>query len=409
MNLAKLFLLLISLACISSLQAGIKEDQKNYKEIKIGSSVDYDKNNNLFKFTYNGNASVLFLYFPLADISVELTDPNGNKNKMEDHRELFIGKLEYNGTYLLEIICDSINGEMGGIFEAFIPSSSEEIDLNKNIYFQNFEYESQLYYNYPQFKVKNLKEDKFVFFKSLSRDSYYTSEYYPYYPNEEAPSIPPYTRPDFSNLTIFEVVNLNDPQKSMRNVRFYKFEKNNEYEINIHCLKSYYTYQSKYIYMNYIFYSFTNSNIKNINREIGFISITNPTIGIINSNLKQNFYIFLGDIPNGQGILYAKTNEEIQNNLGILAELNYTSNNIISVTENESQNTVLLLIPQISGLPLKMFVFDEMEKGCKDSYFIPANKAKLLYCDQEEESKKYKGFNLVLTYKSPYKNMRATL
>jgi len=413
MNIAKIFLLLLSLACITSLQAGIKEDQKNYKEIKIGSPVEYDKSNNLFKFTYNGNASIIVLYFQLSDISAYLTDPNGNKNKMEENKHEITGKLMNNGTYLLEIICDTIAGELGGKFETFIPASSEEIDLNKNIYFQNFIYESELYYNYPQFKVKNLNEDKYVYFKLLSNDdSYYTREYYPYYPNEPEPSLPPDgSGIDFSNLTIFEVVNKKEPQKSMRNVNFYKFEKNTEYEINIHCLKNIYKSSNQYRYMDYIFFAVTNSNIKNINRENGFTFITSPTIGVINSNLNQGFYLFFGEIPNEQSILYSKTNEIIQNNLEILAELNYyTSNNMIQIYAGESSNTVLLLIPPITGVPLKMYVFDEIEVSCKDSYFIPANKAKLIYCSQtKEEMRRNESFNLVLTYKSPYNNMRVTL
>ena len=90
-----------------------------------------------------------------------------------------------------------------------------------------------------------------------------------------------------------------------------------------------------------------------------------------------------------------------------MAELIYTSKNIISVTENESNNTVLLLTPPMTGA-LKMFVFDEMENECKDSYFIPANKAKIIRCVQEKEIDKF-DTNYMLTYKSQYKNMRLTL
>ena len=61
MNLTKLFLLLFSLNCLLSLQTEIKEDVNNYKEIKIGEYVEFDKNNNLFKFNYNGNASIIII------------------------------------------------------------------------------------------------------------------------------------------------------------------------------------------------------------------------------------------------------------------------------------------------------------------------------------------------------------
>ena len=59
MNLAKLFLLLLSLNCLLSLQTELKEDGNNYKEFKIGDFVEYDKSNRLFKFTYNGDASII--------------------------------------------------------------------------------------------------------------------------------------------------------------------------------------------------------------------------------------------------------------------------------------------------------------------------------------------------------------
>ena len=38
-------------------------NEKNAKEIKIGIPVDYDKNNNIFKFNFKGNDSIIILAF----------------------------------------------------------------------------------------------------------------------------------------------------------------------------------------------------------------------------------------------------------------------------------------------------------------------------------------------------------
>jgi len=60
-------------------------------------------------------------------------------------------------------------------------------------------------------------------------------------------------------------------------------------------------------------------------------------------------------------ILYAKTNKSIENNLEILAELDYHSETIIKISPDESQNTVLLLIPLSSkNNIIKLYVADEI-------------------------------------------------
>ena len=248
MNQTKLFLLFFSLNCLLSLQTEIKEDANNYKEIKTGDFVEFDKNNNLFKFNYNGNASIIIISLK-KEKALYITDPKGDKKEIKRIDGYYISDLIDNGTYLLEIICETIRGELGAKFETFIPGTSEEIDLNKNDYSRNIVYETNIYYNYTQFRVRNIKEDKYVYFQISSTNSYYQRTYYPYYPSEPAPG----SKEDLTNLTIFEVVNLKDPQKSMRNVKIYKFEKNNEYEINIRCLKNYSPSSYQYIYVDYLY------------------------------------------------------------------------------------------------------------------------------------------------------------
>ena len=108
-------------------------------------------------------------------------------------------------------------------------------------------------------------------------------------------------------------------------------------------------------------------------------------------------------------ILYAKTNKSIENNLEILVELDYHSETIIKISKDESQNTVFLLFPLSSkNNIIKLYVADEINFEFKDSYFIPANQAKIIYCEPRNE-KRYYAYNNMVAIKSPYKNMRAIL
>ena len=71
--------------------------------------------------------------------------------------------------------------------------------------------------------------------------------------------------------------------------------------------------------------------------------------------------------------------------------------------------TVLLLFPLSSkNNKIKLYVADEINFEFKDSYFIPANQAKIIYCEPRNE-KRYYAYNNMVTIKSPYKNMRAIL
>ena len=108
-------------------------NEKNAKEIKIGIPVDYDKNNNIFKFNFKGNDSIIILAFlerPENAYSedVYLIDPNNTRHEMNRIAiEKYEAKLELNGIYLIEIIPNYLFWELGGKFNTYIPGSSEEI------------------------------------------------------------------------------------------------------------------------------------------------------------------------------------------------------------------------------------------------------------------------------------------
>jgi len=53
------------------------------------------------------------------------------------------------------------------------PQIVETIDLSKNIYYQNFGYYiNQPYLGMIQYQVKNLNEEKYVFFTDIDIDDY---------------------------------------------------------------------------------------------------------------------------------------------------------------------------------------------------------------------------------------------
>ena len=121
------------------------------------------------------------------------------------------------------------------------------IDLSQNIYFNDFEFSYYgNYYGSIEYKVTNLTKDKYVYFTNLDISINFLTYYYPYYPGESLFPLEPVYHPNF---TVFEVLNINTGE-STKFVRLFKFEKNTEYIIKIHCFVYYndYYYKSKTYY-----------------------------------------------------------------------------------------------------------------------------------------------------------------
>ena len=304
-----LFLILaLLLNCITNLQTGLYSDQTEAKEIQIDSPVEFGRDKNYFKFNYYGsNESKIVFYFELEIRELYLTDPENRKQNL-GRREF---NLTCNGTYYLEFNCESINCEFGSKFYSTIIGNTKTIDFSDKIYQQNFTYHSENYLGLKKFKVSNLKEEKLVYFSAYDVRDYYLEDYYPFYQGEDPPFKPNSYEGDFSNLTIFEIFNVNN-QASERNVRLYKFEPNHEYIINIHCLKKYYTSINEYYYVRYLFFPLTNSHIKTFTGEENIIFPEGPMFGIVNSNMQKDFNIMSDNYIN-----YVKTNETLENNLQI--------------------------------------------------------------------------------------------
>ena len=260
LDISKPLLLILMLNCIICLKTNT--DQKEAIEIQIGSTVDFDKTKNYFKLSYNGgnDDKILFIFEDKVG-DIYLTDPNGERHYLEGDYRIYKGNLTYEGIYYLKIVCKAFICELGSKFLIMVPGFIQTIDLSKNVYYQGISFDvNNEYLDMIKFKVSNLNEEKYVYFERIETDDYYKRSYVPYYPGEEPPSynpLEPYgpSDPDFSNLTIFEVIN-NKTGESTKNVRFYKFEQNTDYIINIHCLVYdwNYEYASNFIIQNIYLY-----------------------------------------------------------------------------------------------------------------------------------------------------------
>ena len=347
-----LFLALL-LNYITNLETRLNAAQEKAIEFQIGSPTVFGRDRNFFKFSYYGSNDAKIIFYFDNDFShfehdeLYLIDPENGRYYLGtiDYHYSFAGNLTYNGTYYLELICQSIICELGGNFYSSIIGNIETIDLNNNIYYENIEYSSKNYLGMKKYKVHNLKEEKLVYFSVYGMSDYDLEKYYPFYPGES----PPYSyEHDFSNLTIFEIFNVNT-QKNERNVRLYKFEPNQEYIINIHCLKR---YDDDYYYYRYLFFPLTNSHIKTFTGEENIIIPEGPMFGIVNQKIQRDF-----EIKTDMYTYYVVTNETIENNLEVLSSLQFTyTYRDIQIKKGRTNNTIIFFIPINLKIRIKYFL-----------------------------------------------------
>ena len=403
-TISELLLLFFLLNCIANLQAELKKDEKEPQEIKIGSKVEYDKNNNYFSFQYEGsNAALIVKFIDKSESEIYLKNSRSKKIELKDlWGRAYIGNLTNSGTYYLEINCSSIYCEIGGKFETSLYGDIlETIDLSKNIYYQDFELENtEIFYGNIKYNVSGLKEDKYVLFKAVS--NYYT-DYYPYYPNESVVT-DDLDYPDFSNLTIFEVTNISSGN-SERNLNVYHFVKNTKYIIDIHCLKK----SNSFKYIQFLFIPITNSSIRRFQGDEGMIIYEGPIHGIVNASNEKEFYMFFNYINNYNKIYYVNTSETIESfeqYLDILPKLQPISVSDLHFKEEKTDNSVILLLPENYEYKSRLYLVEELDDECEN--VVRANKNKILYCkgDEEMQIDKSKIFYSVITLTSNHRNMR---
>ena len=378
-EISELLLLFFLLNCIANLKVRLNEDEKEPQKIKIGSKVEYDKINNYFSFQYEGsNAALIVKFIRGSDSEIYLKNSKYKKIELNKIDGVYIGNLTKADTYYLEINCSSICCEIGGKFETSLYGDIlETIDLSKNIYYQDFEINSDIiFYGNIKYKVSGLKEDRYVFFKVISN---YDTNYYPYYPNESIVT-DDFDSPDFSNLTIFEVTNISSGI-SERNLNVYHFENNTEYIINIHCLKSYYSYDSSFRYIQFFFIPITNSSFRRFQGDEGIITSEGPIHVIVESNNKKEFYMFFNYIHNYKKIFRVNTNESIETfekYFEILPKLQPIFDSYLYFQKEKTENTIILLLPESYEYKLKFYLVTEYSDKCEANFVVRANKNKIL-------------------------------
>ena len=145
-NIPKLFLLLLLLDNISSIEPGLNQDEENALEFKFGSNVIYDKSRTLFKFTYTGrNDAKIIFKINEKDDDFNLIYPDKSKIDILKSSEGFEGgTLTQKGIYLIEIKPKSYRAEMGGKFRATILGEIfETIDLSKSVYYRDYYFQNR--------------------------------------------------------------------------------------------------------------------------------------------------------------------------------------------------------------------------------------------------------------------------
>ena len=334
-KISKLFLLLLAIENALSIQAGLNEEENPLPiEIEFGSKVEYDKNRNYFKFDYQGKNNTL-IHFVTTDSKVvlSLTYPKGNKKELSDYSydRGYEANITENGTYLLKVTCISYNCELGGSFIPYILGDViGSIDFSKNIYYRKWSFSSEGNYGMYEYKVSGLNEEKYVLFYFSPLSIYDSHDYYIYYPEDDVSPYDPHYEPPqypiihYPNESIFEVFDINN-NVTKKDVKLFKFEKNNEYIIKIHCYKyyrDYYDYRNHY-YPEYIFFPVSYQNFIQITGETKIFSYDGPILGLINPNIDKNFSFIMGnEFYYYNYYFYAQTNEVLDYNLENLSPKN---------------------------------------------------------------------------------------
>ena len=311
-----------------------KLKDKEAIEFKFGKEVVYNfKDKNFFKFEYiyeNGKPGDIYFYFELShDFQIYLIDDGKiqifNYNKEEN--ELFKLTLKKSGIYYINFVSryiDIIIDE--DKFMTFVPEEIiDTIDLTQRMYHINSIIETKNNYQYNKFKVKNLKEDKYVFF------SYKIENELSY---------------KFHNP--FEVCNINKSQCT-RNVFLYKFLKDNEYFININFINKKAKFKKSYdIYFYYPSYTLIPIFQDMFEyREEGYYTFSIPKIFIINMENKGNLTLYLQSYEN---IYLSSSDINItQNNLNNIKFIEDNNSTYILSEKRVPKFAIILVIPSIKN------------------------------------------------------------
>ena len=106
-------------------------------------------------------------------------------------------------------------------------------------------------------------------------------------------------------------------------------------------------------------------------------------------------------------ISYKRINESIGFNLDDLTKLmefGFKDTTTLEIKNNETSNIIFIIFPNEYVSKMYIHIVDEIEEKCKDSYLVPANKSKYIFCDDRIQYSRY--YNHITTFTSSKNNLK---
>ena len=404
-NIIFLLILSLNIICIElppkNLETTIENEEEKLEpfEIQLGEYIKYNIiDENYFKYnnSIKENLTVLFSFDNSIE-SIEITAPDGKTSTQYKYGNGLNQKVVFKekGLYYFQIFSkrfyeyalEHFSTKNG--FTTFIPGEIiDTIDLNKEKYYSNLELESKENYDCSIYKIKNLKENKFVIFNYNKPESF------------------DFDYDNLNNVKPFKIC-INETDNCESNMTFYHFKKENEYTLYISFVYS--ERQKMYYYNPYYFFPVLTTTIEY--KAQGLYAYTEPKIYNIDLQNTNGLYARL---RNYQIIMFASSDEPLTlNNLTKLQKLswNYTKDSLIKFS-NDSKYEIIIVIPLLdesNGAFVKVAIAEHLiEKLDNEEIIIPSKKAAIINLRSYYYFEKaiFEHYNILSIFSSQSQNMR---
>ena len=346
-------------------------DKKQPKQFNIGEKVTFlSEENNYFYYKFEGNhPKRVFFGFNVNIGCIFFKEPDKDIQILSSGEyKLLEITFSTNGTYYFEFNnFDGLNLPLY-FFNTFEDGKTNNIDLNKNVYYNDIPIISKIEIQQTKYKITTLNEDKYVFF-------YYKKELDYNYNYRESGNP-------------FEVCD-EEASSCEKNVVKYHFFKNKKYTININCDKANY-YNDNYFLTTFSFFPIRQNNIEE-KKDNGFFLTDQPKIYYINlekniNNKEPYLFIHFEDFE----IIYVSTSDSEINpkQLYDLTDYSHYNSDDYSIqVPIKKKYIIILAIPYINTVEGRIMIAnDAMIFNSKET--ISTNKTLLIY-DKNREIIKY--------------------
>ena len=339
-----------------------KLENKEPSELKLEEETILNfVNKKYFKFEYNHEGDkpqdIYFYFYKRISFEILLTIGDQTKTiKYEGNDELLKISFTKSGTYFLEFyLSNSDSYNVDFTFIAFTSGKVIEIDLNEKIYYKNSYIKSPIKLEPYIYKVKNLKEDKYVIFN---------------YKVEVLGNNKIYENP-------FEICN-DKTSECEQDITSYKFIKDNEYTIYINYVnqtnRQWYDREIVLYFPSYMFFPVYNDTIEEINE--GYYNFTQ--LKIFNINLEKKNQLFLYFHNSLKKLICYSDKKVTLNNIDTF-NLKENENMIITLTESENKYAIIMVIPLIEN-PLKLAITNQLFTDInKDTFSLKSGNNAIIY------------------------------